>query len=330
MPTAASTWSATVWKAVVHMSSRSAPPASTPRAAPARTRGDVAPADRRAAARSARRSRRWRAPGVPSAARRAAPLPPGSAACSTRGCSPSSSRRPVRCSTRRRVCHSRGGRLSVRRVDQRHDPLPDHPAVPARELASLTPRPGHVRDLEPHPRGRRTGCGPAASSRRRRWSPRGRRGRGAVLGAHRQNGTELPGALVRRAGDPASGDATVDEAYAGVEATLAMFEEVCGRSSYDGRGAPVRGDGALREELRQRVLGRHPAGVRRRGRAGVRPVHQAGRRAAGTSSPTPSPAHRQPRLRGPVGRPQRVDVGRVRVLPQAAGAAGRARARPTG
>jgi Zn-dependent metalloprotease len=54
-----------------------------------------------------------------------------------------------------------------------------------------------------------------------------------------KNGTELPGELVRRAGDPASGDVTVDEAYAGVEATLKMFEEVYGRSSYDGQGAPV-------------------------------------------------------------------------------------------
>jgi Zn-dependent metalloprotease len=59
----------------------------------------------------------------------------------------------------------------------------------------------------------------------------------SVFTAH--NGSELPGDLVRAAGDPASGDVAADEAYAGVEATLAMFSEVFGRSSYDDRGAPV-------------------------------------------------------------------------------------------
>ncbi len=54
-----------------------------------------------------------------------------------------------------------------------------------------------------------------------------------------KHGTELPGVLVRRAGDRPTGDVAVDEAYAGVEATLAMFAEVYGRSSYDGQGAPV-------------------------------------------------------------------------------------------
>ena len=53
------------------------------------------------------------------------------------------------------------------------------------------------------------------------------------------NGTDLPGELVRAAGDPASGDLAVDEAYVGVEASLALFSEVYGRSSYDGQGAPV-------------------------------------------------------------------------------------------
>jgi len=53
------------------------------------------------------------------------------------------------------------------------------------------------------------------------------------------NGSQLPGELVRSAGDPASGDPAVDEAYAGVEASLALFSEVYGRSSYDGQGAPV-------------------------------------------------------------------------------------------
>jgi Zn-dependent metalloprotease len=53
------------------------------------------------------------------------------------------------------------------------------------------------------------------------------------------HGSVLPGRLVRAAGAPASGDQTVDEAYVGVQASLALFAEVFGRASYDGQGAPV-------------------------------------------------------------------------------------------
>ena len=53
------------------------------------------------------------------------------------------------------------------------------------------------------------------------------------------NGTDLPGSPVRAAGEPESGDVAVDEAYAGVEASLSLFREVFERDSYDGRGAPV-------------------------------------------------------------------------------------------
>jgi hypothetical protein len=51
--------------------------------------------------------------------------------------------------------------------------------------------------------------------------------------------TALPGAAVRSAGDPASGDGAVDEAADGITGALALFAEVYGRSSYDGRGARV-------------------------------------------------------------------------------------------
>ena len=53
------------------------------------------------------------------------------------------------------------------------------------------------------------------------------------------NGTTLPGDPVRAAGDPPVGDAAVDEAYVGVEASLALLREVFGRASYDDHGAPV-------------------------------------------------------------------------------------------
>ena len=53
------------------------------------------------------------------------------------------------------------------------------------------------------------------------------------------NGSALPGDVVRRPGDPTSGDMAVDEAADGVAASLAMYAEVYGRDSYDGAGATV-------------------------------------------------------------------------------------------
>jgi hypothetical protein len=54
-----------------------------------------------------------------------------------------------------------------------------------------------------------------------------------------ENGTDLPGRPARSAGEPATGDPAVDEAHAGVAASLALFGEIYDRDSYDGRGAPV-------------------------------------------------------------------------------------------
>ena len=52
-------------------------------------------------------------------------------------------------------------------------------------------------------------------------------------------GAALPGTPARVTGEPATGDVAVDEAAAGVEATLAMFAEVLGRRSYDDAGTRV-------------------------------------------------------------------------------------------
>lgn len=49
----------------------------------------------------------------------------------------------------------------------------------------------------------------------------------------------LPGRRVRREGEPASGDAAVDEAAAGLTATLDLFRDLYDRDSYDGAGAAV-------------------------------------------------------------------------------------------
>jgi Zn-dependent metalloprotease len=54
-----------------------------------------------------------------------------------------------------------------------------------------------------------------------------------------KNGSTLPGSLVRSAGQPASGDAAVDEAADGIVATLGLYADIYGRSSYDAKGAEV-------------------------------------------------------------------------------------------
>ena len=53
------------------------------------------------------------------------------------------------------------------------------------------------------------------------------------------NLTTLPGRPVRSAGEPATGDVSVDEAADAIAATLQMFAEAFSRDSYDGAGAPV-------------------------------------------------------------------------------------------
>lgn len=51
--------------------------------------------------------------------------------------------------------------------------------------------------------------------------------------------TTLPGRRVRGAGEPATGDAAVDEAAVGGAGALALFAEVYGRDSFDDAGAEV-------------------------------------------------------------------------------------------
>lgn len=51
-----------------------------------------------------------------------------------------------------------------------------------------------------------------------------------------KNGTELPGTLQRGEGDPATGKASVDEAYDGLGGTFDLFWEEFGRNSIDDNG----------------------------------------------------------------------------------------------
>ncbi|KAB7745076.1 metalloprotease [Nostocoides sp. F2B08] len=54
-----------------------------------------------------------------------------------------------------------------------------------------------------------------------------------------RGGTGLPGERVRGEGDPATGDIAVDEAYAGLGATHALWWAEYDRDSLDGRGLPL-------------------------------------------------------------------------------------------
>jgi len=55
-----------------------------------------------------------------------------------------------------------------------------------------------------------------------------------------QNGSELPGMLVRNEGDAPKGDAAVDEAYDGSGATYDLYAEVFGRNSIDNGGMDLK------------------------------------------------------------------------------------------
>ncbi|SES29204.1 Thermolysin metallopeptidase, catalytic domain [Pedococcus cremeus] len=50
---------------------------------------------------------------------------------------------------------------------------------------------------------------------------------------------KLPGRVVRREGEPATGDAAADEAYDGLGATWELYATAYGRNSLDGRGLPL-------------------------------------------------------------------------------------------
>jgi Zn-dependent metalloprotease len=54
-----------------------------------------------------------------------------------------------------------------------------------------------------------------------------------------ENTDTLPGRMVRREGQPATGDAAVDDAYDGLGETFALFARVYGRDSIDDAGMPL-------------------------------------------------------------------------------------------
>ena len=49
----------------------------------------------------------------------------------------------------------------------------------------------------------------------------------------------LPGVLVRKEGEPATGDPAADEAYDGLGHTHRLYAEAFGRNSIDGNGLPL-------------------------------------------------------------------------------------------
>ena len=54
-----------------------------------------------------------------------------------------------------------------------------------------------------------------------------------------QNGSNVPGILVRSEGEPATGDSAADEAYDGAGATYDLYDEIFERNSIDDNGLPL-------------------------------------------------------------------------------------------
>ena len=189
------------------------------------------------------------------------------------------------------------------------------PALPAGEGRRQPPRPRGVRLLARHPRDRR----PDARDAHGRATAAGAHRR-AVRRAHRRRRhrpARRPGPGVRRARDRGRGGGRGLRRGGGLAGDV--LRGVRPRLLRRPGGAGDR-DRALRPGLRQRLLGRPPAGLRRRRRQGVRPVHQARRRARPRADARGHPAHRRADLLRPVRCAQRVGLRRVRLLPQAAAA----------
>ena len=121
--------------------------------------------------------------------------------------------------------------------------------VPPYLLQALAEADGHAgssaehtlrRDVEhrAHRQGRHTGAaGPLAPAAEPGPAPAPDDGTGPQRVIDDAAGREtLPGTTVRREGEPATGDAAVDEAYDGLGQTWSLYSEVFGRDSLDGRG----------------------------------------------------------------------------------------------
>ncbi len=83
-----------------------------------------------------------------------------------------------------------------------------------------------------------------AEVRPRAGSPGPRPEAGTAAGPQRsihdaEQGTTLPGTRVRAEGEPATGDTAVSEAYDGLGATWALWQEAYGRTSLDDKGLPL-------------------------------------------------------------------------------------------
>ena len=131
-----------------------------------------------------------------------------------------------------------------------------------------------------------------------------------------ENGSALPGRLVRTAGEPEVSDVTVNEAATGITESLALFTDL-GRASYDDRGATVVAtvhferdyDNAFWDGTRL-VFGDGDGKVFDRF---TKPIDVLGRELARRH-----PVHRRPDLPGTVRSTQRVDVRCLRGVHQTA------------
>lgn len=116
-------------------------------------------------------------------------------------------------------------RLRPERSPQPEGPSTQYPTVPPVEPPTATP-PGALGSSTESAESRAPLAGPPPSGPDRTV--------GDAAGTR-----DLPGTTVRGEGDPATGDAAVDEAYDGLGDTWTFYDAVLGRDSIDGRGMPL-------------------------------------------------------------------------------------------
>ena len=145
-----------------------------------------------------------------------------------------------------------------------------------------------------------------------------------------RHGTQTARAAGPQRGGAASADARSKRPTTARATRTTSTGSIFQRNSIDDAGHAARRDGPLRPRLRQRLLGRSADGLRRRRRRAVQPLHHLARRHRPRADPWRHRGRGRPGLHGPVGRAERVDLGRVRLAGQAVRRSTRPPTRPTG
>ena len=291
MSTAASTWSATVWNAVVHISSRSAPAASRPARGVGQDGGDVVPATGplELGELVELHAGHHGAGGVQAAEAlldaEVEQLVVDEAALPAHPADESDAQHARESVTAGSVRCRRSG------IDLSHDRCQFVPPYLLEKIATSHPDPEASRCGAQHPADRRRRCGSPAPRHRPPHGPSpARRPHGRSPCTPPTTAPTCPATWCAPPETPRPATWRSTRPTSGSRRPWRCSPRSSAATSYDDQGRRGGRHRALREGLRQRLLGRHPAGVRRRRRHGVRPVHQAGRRARPRAHATRSPS----------------------------------------